>query len=175
MTILGVTGHRDLKEECIEYYSKQIHELLFKLKTNYPDIIIYSPLSDGADRLVVKEGIKLNIPFSVILPMQIEKYIMDFKENSLKEFEQLLCKADKIVTISLHKNNTEESISTYSLQRDYQYEDCGRYIANSCDRLIALWDGNYIGLKGGTGEVTKYYLETKNSILHHIKVDRISS
>jgi len=174
MTIIGVTGHRDLKEECLEDYSQQISKLLFDLKQQYTDMIIYSPLSDGADRLVVKEGIKLNIPFAAILPMQKEKYIMDFDETSLKEFNQLLCKAYKTITIPLHKGSTNDLISSYSLQRDYQYEDCGRYVADRCDSLIALWDGKYIGLKGGTGEVVKYYLRMKNNILQHIKVDRIN-
>jgi len=172
MIIIGVTGHRDLKEECLEDYLQQISKLLFDLKQQYTDMMLYSPLSDGADRLVVQEGIKLNIPFVAILPMQKEKYIMDFDEISLKEFNQLLYEAYKITTIPLHKGSTNDSISLYSLQRDYQYEDCGRYVADKCDSLIALWDGKYIELRGGTSEVVKYYLRTKVAKLFHILVSR---
>ncbi len=170
--IIGVTGHRDLKEECLGYYEKQVHLLLADLKRKYSNIMIYSPLSDGADRIIVQEGIKLSIPFIAVLPMPKDKYIMDFNNHSLKEFENLLKQAEEIITTSLCHGNNLEEISAYSTQRDMQYESCGHYIVDSCDSLIALWDGKYIGLIGGTGEIIKYYLNKHNHSLHHLLVSR---
>ncbi|MDF1879024.1 hypothetical protein JHD46_05145, partial [Sulfurimonas sp. SAG-AH-194-C20] len=158
---IGVTGHRDLTIECISYYEVQVHSLLSSLKREHTDVIICSPLSDGADRLVVKEGISLSIPFIAILPMPKDKYIRDFDNNSLDEFNYLLHQAQEIIITPLHGNNTLDKISSYSNQRDLQYEACGYYIADNSDNLIALWDGKFIGLTGGTGEIVKYYLNTQ--------------
>ena len=172
MTVIGVTGHRDLKQEYLLYYEKQVHNLLVELKNKHTKVVIYSPLSDGTDRLVVKEGIKLGISFIVVLPMPKGKYEIDFDDDSLKEFKRLLNQAQKIISMPLLEDNTLDDISSYSKQRDLQYEACGQYIANQCDSLIALWDKKQIGLVGGTGEIVKYYLETKNYTLYHLLVFR---
>ena len=158
---VGVTGHRDLKKNSLIYYKKQVYSLLVNLKRKHTHLIIYSPLSDGADRLIVKEGIKLDIPFVVIMPMSKDKYISDFDSSSLKEFNTLVSQAQEIITTPNCPN-----------KRDLQYEFCGHYIADNCDSLIALWDGRYIGLIGGTGEIVKYYLEQKYNNLYHIYVSR---
>jgi len=170
--IIGVTGHRDLQEECLSNYEKQVHDLLVILKREHSNVVIYSSLSYGADRLVVQEGIKLNIPFTVVLPMPKDKYILDFNNESLVEFESLLSKAKEVITIALHNGITLNGISSYSKQRDIQYEACGHYIADNCNNLFALWDGKYIGLTGGTGEIVKHYLKAESKNLHHIIVAR---
>ena len=41
-------------------------------------------------------------------------------------------------------------ISQYNKFRDLQYEASGHYIADKCNTLLALCDGKYIGLTGGT-------------------------
>ncbi len=169
---IGVTGHRDLKQECLEYYKKQVYKLLVNLKSEHSNVVIYSPLSDGADRLVVQEGMKLDIPFVAVLPVPKDKYLMDFNESSLEEFESLLNKAQEIITMPLCNNSTLDEVSSYSKQRDRQYEACGHFIADCCDNLIALWDQKFIGLVGGTGEVVKYYLQTQDKGLFHLLVSR---
>ncbi len=169
---IGVTGHRDLKQECLSYYKEQVYSLLIDLKREHTKVVVYSPLSDGADRLVVKEGIKLDIPFIVALPMPKDKYIVDFNNDSLEEFDRLLNQAQDVSIAPLYGNNTLDEISSYSNQRDLQYEACGHYIADHSDSLIALWDGKYIGLAGGTGEIVKYYINKQNHKLHHLLVSR---
>ena len=170
--IIGITGHRDLKEECVSHYEDQINSLLIDLKKEDTNIVIYSSLADGADRMVVKEGIKLDIPFIVVLPMLKDKYQIDFDDTSLKEFKSLLYQSQEIITIPLSEDNTLDEISSYSSQRDTQYEAVGQYIAENCDSLIALWDGKYINLVGGTGEIVKYYLTKQDHVLNHLLVSR---
>lgn len=170
--IIGVTGHRDLKDECISYYEEQVSSLLIDLKREYIDIVIYSPLSDGADRLIVYEAIKLGIEYIAVLPMPQEKYIMDFDIKSAVEFNALINNAKDIVTIPLVNYNTIEEISDYGEQRDLQYEASGRYIADNCDALVALWDEKYINLVGGTGEIVKYYKNQQRYRLYHLLVSR---
>ncbi len=169
---VGITGHRDLKKECIYYYQNQVHSLLADLQKKHNEIVIYSPLADGADRLIVYEAIKLGIEYIVVLPMPKESYIMDFENGSEIEFNTLLENAKDITVIPLMNDNTLEKISNNGVYRDMQYEACGYYLADSCEILIALWDGKYIGLAGGTGEIIKHYIMKQRYILYHLLVSR---
>ena len=170
--IVGITGHRYLKESCISHYQNKVFELLQELQKKHKDIVVYSPLADGADRLVINEAEKLNIPYIAILPMPKESYMMDFNETSKKDFDSLLNSASEVITLPLCNGSTLQDIATYSKKRDAQYEAVGYYIANSVNALIALWDGKQIELRGGTGEIVDYYLKKQHSMLYHLLVSR---
>lgn len=172
MKIIGITGHRNLKETCMGYYKEQVSNMLKKLKREYNDILVLSSIADGADRLVVYEAMKLNIPFKVILPMDKKLYEIDFDSSTMQEFEYLIKCANEVVTIPLQKTNSIKLISQYNQFRDMQYEAAGHYVANNSDVLIALWDGKYIGLTGGTGEIVKYYKQKDKYKLYHLNVSR---
>ena len=169
---IGITGHRDLKKSSIKYYQNKVHTLLLALQEKQKYIIVYSPLADGSDRLIVKEAIKLNIPYIAVLPIPIESYVMDFNEKSKEEFLALLDKSNEVITLTLCKGNTLENIAIYGKERDAQYEAVGYKIADISDRLIALWDGKQIDLKGGTGEIVEYFKEREKGILSHLLVAR---
>jgi len=169
---IGITGHRDLKDNCIDFYKMQLNKLLMKLQKENKKLIILSQLADGADRLIVQEAISLDIPFRVILPMPKDIYMLDFEEESKKEFEKLLTQSDNVTTLPFVENNTIEQISTYSQQRDSQYELAGHYISDNCNALVALWDKKKIGLVGGTGEIVEYHVSKSEYILYHLLVSR---
>ena len=61
MIKIGITGHRNLDERFIGDYKREIFEKLSQYK--HKNIILYSALADGSDRLVVYEAIKLDIKF----------------------------------------------------------------------------------------------------------------
>lgn len=163
MVKVGIIGHRDLKKEKIAQYKLEVHQELKMLKQQYGEIIIYSSLADGADRLVVHEAIKENIDFITVLPMKKSIYLEDFDCDSKHEFEEIIQKAKKIIVM-------DTSIDI-SFNKDIQYELASKYISNNSDILLALWDGTYNGLQGGTGETVKYHLN-KNKKFWHLKVDR---
>jgi len=173
MIKVGVTGHRDLQKSCINHYSKQLNKLLKELKQEYKDILVLSSLADGADRLVVFEAIKLNIPYKVILPMQKSLYMKDFSKESKDEFLKLIHLAQDVLILPLHQDTkTHKQISEYNHYRDLQYELSGKYISDNSDILIALWDGKYIGLIGGTSEIVKYHLKKKDFKMYVLYVSR---
>jgi hypothetical protein len=161
MIKLGITGHRNLDIRFIKQYKQKVLNKLIKLKQKYNNILLYSALADGADRLVVFEAIKLNIDFIVVLPMDKNIYKTDFDIESKREFDDLLEKSKEIITIPINKD----------FKRDLQYELAGHYISNNSDILFALWDGQYNKLKGGTSEIVKYHIK-QNKKLFHLKVDR---
>jgi len=163
---VGVTGHRNLKESCIEHYKREIHDLLVQLKDQYKDLYVLSALSDGADRLVVEESIKLQIPFCAILPLELEDYSDDFDPFSKQDFYGLLEQAENIVI-------TKKAVSIeQASQRDLQYKACGQEICDESDVLISLWDGVSSNLMGGTSETLRYCLQNRDTIVYNMKVSR---
>jgi hypothetical protein len=161
MLRVGITGHRDLHtKHCIEY-KRTIHHQLKYLKNRYENLLLLSSIAEGADRLVVNEAITLDILYSIVLPMRYDIYVKDFDTKSKEDFDTLLLKAEKITVMPL------------AICRNAQYELASRYISDHSDLLIALWDGMYNGLQGGTSETVKYHL-SQNKPLWHLKVDRKS-
>ena len=161
MIKVGITGHRNLDKRFIKEYKEKVSKKLHELKQKYTEIILFSALADGADRLVVYEAMKLDIKYIAILPMKKDLYIDDFDTTSKLEFEKLLDKADNIETSPLIQ----------PFNRNIQYELVGQYISENSDILIALWDGEYNNFKGGTSEIVKYHLKNQKE-LWHIKVLR---
>lgn len=161
MLSVGITGHRDLHTKHYIEYQRSVYHRLKYLKNRYEHLTLLSSVADGADRLVVNEAISLGIPYSVVLPMRYDMYIKDFDDKSKKEFDTLLSKAEKVIVMPL------------AIDRNAQYELASRYISDHSDLLIALWDGTYNGLQGGTSETVKYHLN-QNKQLWHLKVVRNS-
>lgn len=163
MINVGIIGHRDLSRQRLYKYKQNVFKILKLLQIKHKKIKIITPLADGADRLVVYQGLKLNINFEVILPMEKNEYKKDFNFYSKKEFDSLMKKSNSIITIDNRSN----------ISRDLKYEMVGKYVSENSDILIALWDGKYNNLQGGTSEIVKYHLKNKKE-LWHLKVDRNS-
>jgi len=166
MIKIGITGHINLKAECIPYYRDALLRMIKELKDKYTKVVLYSALADGADRLIVEVAMKLDIEYIAVLPMPKVDYCTDFTEASSIQFEYLLENALSVIEIPL--------LSLRANKRDLQYEASGIFISDKCDILIALWDGNYTNLKGGTSEIVKYHLSKKYYNLSHLLVSRES-
>ncbi|WP_418640628.1 hypothetical protein [Sulfurimonas sp. ST-27] len=148
--IVGVTGHRDLTEESRKSAQEEVAEVFKNLNKLLPNTEIYllSPLADGADRIVAEAALDHNIKLISPLPFQKEEYLNDFNDSSKDEFNALLKKAEKSYFIGYSENTSDN--------RDKQYEKLGKHIADSCNLLIALWDGKESTKIGGTSQVVKY-------------------
>lgn len=147
---IGVTGHRDLSDEnLMRTRVKEALNDLGKLFKNTPGkYVLVSPLAEGADRLLVNEVLAWDICESeihVVLPLPQDDYITDFKtESSKEEFLSLLGVAKTVKTLESSGSRTEA------------YENVGKYIVDSSDLLISIWDGKEARGQGGTGEIVKY-------------------
>lgn len=163
MIKIGAIGHIHLNNTFKKLYKRRVAKKLTELKKRHTDLVVFSSLANGADRLALHEAIKLNIDFTAVLPMDKKTYHADFNCNSKKEFDNLLKKAKDIIIMP----------HNHSFNRNIQYELAGYYISDNSDILLALWDGKYNNLKGGTSETVKYHL-SQNKELWHLKVDRKS-
>ncbi|RLD27828.1 MAG: hypothetical protein DRI75_08560 [Bacteroidetes bacterium] len=188
---IGVTGHRslddliELKKQIIRVLEIEIPALLenglFSIyKKNNSNSIFYSvltSLAEGADRLVAKTITDYTIKSSleIVLPLTIYDYKKTFKNPDDPQFIEFLKKANSIK--KLRKNNLANDIKNVgglvkmsiknntNMNLNMAFEDAGRYIVNSCDILLVLWNGKKSGGVGGTYEIYKYAISVKKPII----------
>lgn len=161
--MIGITGHRDLREEDIPNLEERVRAIFQEIRVKYKDtpIKVLSPLAEGADRLVARIALKIeNVSLIVPLPMPRSEYQKDFEtEESKKEFADLLTKAEDVYELPLLEGNTAENILGYGAQRNTQYACVGAYVALHSQILIALWNGKDTKETGGTAEIVRFKLE----------------
>ena len=161
--VIGVTGHRDLRDQDREPLERRVRSLLLELKAKYPftPLVLLSALAEGADRLVARIALEPSIEARLVAPLPMPRhcYEEDFP-GSLEEFRALLEKAERSFELPLHEGNTEEGLRQPE-QRAKQYQDVGEFIAGESQILVALWDG--AGAKtnpiGGTAQVVQFQIE----------------
>src|SRR5260370_27354592 len=159
--VIGVTGHRDIREEDREQLKNSVRSVLTGLRQQYPStpFILLSPLAEGADRLVAEVALLPEIGARLIAPLPMPKhmYETDFDPDSLTKFKELLGKADQWFEIPLIAE--EAAVRHPGPERDLQYEAVGIFIARESQILLALWDGVHLGKVGGTSEIVKFQTE----------------
>ena len=138
MTI-AVTGHRDVVID--ETLLLQLDDFFREMSKKYEHIILLSALADGADQCVAESALKYeNIDLHVPLPLIQKLYLetIDNKEN----FYSLVKRAKETLEVPKVSENP--------------YENLGYYLVDNSDVLLALWDGDYNGKVGGTGQVVTF-------------------
>lgn len=135
--IIGVAGHRDILPEAREKLEKEVRGILRQFREDYPatPLVILSALAFGADRLVVRVAIEMEIGFFVPLPWAWEDRPDPVPhgggEAGLREMEELLAKARRVIVMPPTAQTAEE-----------RWELVGTYVARHSQILIALWDGD---------------------------------
>ena len=153
--IVGITGHRDIV--VTKELKKNIKKLFIDLSNKSEEVVLLSPLADGADRLVAdiylevfKEKAKLSVP----MPFDKTRYMEDFDSKSKEDFEAYLKIADDVIEV--------ENI------QGCNYKSVGIYVADECDILLALWDGTFNNKSGGTGDIVNYAKAEGKEIVHFL-------
>ena len=156
--IVGVTGHRDLPGDVLPLEAAVRHVLSeLKLRHASSRIVLLSSLAEGADRLVARIALELQISLVVPLPLEQPDYESDFATpESLAEFRSLLERADAsfVVPPPLAKPSDRHDRGA----RSHAYANCGAYIVRKSVELIALWDG-VSEPRRGTAEVVSFQLD----------------
>jgi len=153
--LIGVTGHRKLENQpalvkAVRSAIQSINQMVPPMRGTPVCICVLSPLAEGADRLVVKEVLKVpESTLEVVLPLEKDDYMQDFETSqSREEFEKLFSQANSVRGLPAKAERTEI------------YEQVGRYVVDQCDVLIALWNGKKAAGQGGTEEIVQYARET---------------
>ena len=151
--IVGVTGHRDLRESSIPALRRLVRGELEKIKSlcPYSELIMLSSLAAGADSLCAEEALKLGYRLVCPLPVEPDVYRLDFSKEEAERFDALLASAEKVF-IAPQYESAEEN-------RSYRFRQDGIYLAEHCHVLLALWDGSPAKQGGcGTAEAVDFTL-----------------
>ena len=152
---IGVTGHRDLRTDDEEATSRKLNAVFDTAERDAGTRVIevVSPLAAGADQLFAQRALARGYRLISPLPLPLEFYRHDFSGESAVEFQRLLHRAAEWYSLPLH---TERDVSVSGPTRDRMYEAVGRHVVHLSDWLVALWDGNMNGKRGGTSEIVQY-------------------
>lgn len=151
---IGVTGHRDLSDHDavaagVRATLGMLAQRFAPTHTTEVKFDILSALAEGADRLVVREassaidGARLTL--HAVLPLAVTDYMRDFDRDCSKdEFRDLL------------GQTARRTIMPPAETREEAYELAGRFIVDHSDLVVAVWDGNARGGRGGTAAIVDY-------------------
>ena len=168
--VIGVTGHRDLREADVPRLEVEVARVIAGLRADYlqndaeTPIIVLSALAEGADRLVARVALALGARLIAPLPMPPEEYCRDFepglKAGGLAEFNQLLGQAIAAPVVPFTPDNSPDQVRRDPNKRAEQYRAVGLFIAQHSNVLIAVWDGDESHMAvGGSAEVVKFTRE----------------
>ncbi len=153
--VIGVTGHRDLREKDIPQLRALVRTELQRLKTEYPHspFVMLNSLAAGADLLCAEVANELGIMLKCPLPMSVEEYRKDFDADTVMNFKTMLDRADEVFIVP----NIEPLPDKAS--HDYHYRQAGIFVATHSHVLLALWDGSPAKADGcGTAEAVGFML-----------------
>ena len=157
--VIGVTGHRDLPAD-VGPLERAVRDVLVEFGARHPwsKIVVLSSLAEGADRLVARLALELEISLVVPMPLEQSDYESDFKtEESLQEFRALLQRADAAFVVPpAAEVSTGNDVSRDARSR--AYANCGAFLVQKSIEIIALWDGVTQPARG-TAEVVTFQLE----------------
>ncbi len=159
--IIGVTGHRDLRDEDYPKIEQELSKQYVRITKLYPStsFLMVCGLAEGADRLAARLALELGMKLIAVLPMPLDLYELDFKGDSIAEFRELLGKAEHFFELPIMPPHSASDIASRGPARDMQYAQLGAYLVTHSQILIALWDGVRRNLVGGTSQVVQYRLE----------------
>jgi SMODS and SLOG-associating 2TM effector domain 1 len=156
---IGVTGHRDLESSArLRDVLARVPQLLPGSEATPVRLSVVSALAEGADRVVVDEVFDQaaargeEARLEVVLPFERERYVelQEFSAEAKEEFERWLDRATSVVELGGPWGPKA---------REASYQAAGQYVVNRCDVLVALWDGQPSGGRGGTAETLLYAAE----------------
>ena len=159
--VVGITGHRDLREDQLPALREKVRGFFLGLRRDYPGIplTLLSPLAAGADQLVTGVARELGIRVVAVLPVPAAMYRGDFDDGlSQAVYEDQRAHAQVLELPILHASDPQ-AVARGGHARDLQYAQAGIFASSHCHILLALWDGEPSGLLGGTAQVVSFHLQ----------------
>jgi hypothetical protein len=162
--VIGVTGHRDLREQDLPKIEAAVAGIIARLRQDYlvdqeTPIIVLSALAEGADRLVARVAMAHGAQLIAALPLPHEEYRHDFEPPSQAELDALLGQAIAAPIMPFGHGNSLQAVRSDPAMRAEQYRAVGLFICRHSHVLIAVWDGDENAPIGGTAEVVKFTRE----------------
>lgn len=152
---VGVTGHRDLRPQDVDFLKSQVRSVFHTIRRTYPHtpLVLLTPLAEGADRLVAQVAEEFDVRFVIVLPLRVGDYKEDFPDSA-DEFEYFLNHPNAWRQVLMPQVDGQ-GLSP-SVRRAVQYLLAGAFVARNTQILLALWDGAETGKLGGTGQIVRF-------------------
>ncbi len=153
--VIGVTGHRAVREEDREVLYRTVLGELQKLMEQCPStpLLMLNSLAEGADLLCADAAKELDIPLAAVLPTEQETYTRDYAAEDRQRFRS---HADRSVTCFVAP---DQEPAKGGEDPDRACRQAGIFIVTHCHVLLALWDGKESSPGGcGTSEMVRIAL-----------------
>lgn len=134
MTVLAVTGHMDLTVVSVSLVRDALREVVARYRG--PELVGVSCLAAGSDTLFAEEVLAAGGELVAVIPSR------DYRAEKVKPdhapaFDRLVRDAAEVVTAPFTTAGREA------------YEAANRVLLERADRLVAVWNGQPPGGKGG--------------------------
>jgi hypothetical protein len=139
VTAIGVTGHQDIPHDAIAHVTASIRNAL---RAHPVDLVGVCSLAAGADQLFAQAVLDAGGVLHAVIPC--ECYEETFAARDRSRYRRLLAAVKRVETLA-HPEPTEEAFLA-----------AGRRVADLCDVLVAVWDGQPARGVGGTADVVAY-------------------
>ena len=140
MTTIGCTGHQTLSPLTRRRVAAALATQIAKVED---DLVGLCSLAVGADQIFAHILLASGGRLHVVIPCQ--GYVGAFgDEAARREFERLLSAAHEVTELPFSEPSEEAFMAA------------GRTVADRCDLLLAVWDGQPAAGLGGTGDVVSH-------------------
>ncbi|HKD54045.1 MAG TPA: hypothetical protein VKB72_07470 [Steroidobacteraceae bacterium] len=159
--IVGVSGHRDVREDTLPRLRQQLAHILEQLKAYLPDseVRVMAGMASGADLLVVQTALELGFGVDAVLPMRLAQYAADFDLDSFALLKRVLAHPGVRCLELAPSTDAEDAARAAGISsRDARYLVLTQALVRGSSLLIALWDGESSPLPGGTADTVLRYL-----------------
>lgn len=160
MFTIGLTGHRDIHPDAMAEVRAAVRKELEFVRAQFEalPVELVTGLAEGADTLATEIALEIGLPVRAVLPMPRTLYESDFDGEAHADFLRLL-NDDRIMLqeLPLPAGRMNEDFFD-GASRDALYARLMDYLVRRSNVLVAFWDGEVIGLTGGTSDVVVRYL-----------------
>lgn len=158
---VAVTGHQHLGDAAaVAFVRRSLGEALAGLRDAHPEgLVALSGLAAGADTLFAETALRGGIPLYVALASA------DIVENFAPGPER-----ERFLTLCALSHQVRRL--PYPARSNEAYMALGRWLVDSCDLLVAAWDGRAAAALGGTGDVVAYARGRARPVIHIHTLER---
>jgi hypothetical protein len=125
--------------DALDYLVEGVRQILRGCR---PPLRAITSLAAGADQLVAREVLGEGGSVHAIVPA--DNYESTFSPEDLHSYEFLIAQADEVTRLDFPEPSKQA------------YWAAGKAMVDSCDLLVAIWDGEPARGLGGTGDVVAY-------------------
>ncbi|MFI5776650.1 hypothetical protein [Nocardia sp. NPDC051570] len=138
---IGVTGHMNITADTVPLVYDEIIRHLTKT-VDSADLVGVSCIARGADSVFAQAVLDTGGRLEVVLPSRNYR-ARQVKPDHAEQFDEFLQRAESVQVMDFADADTDA------------YEAANEAMLGSCDRLIAVWDGQ-AGERSGTGSVVAF-------------------